>query len=156
MTAMLVLEVASATRPGFLGPLNGINAFVRRTGLRPEYLPYQGVILMRKVAFTFFIAMNQLGPMFEKPEDTVREQGEKGLMQQLDRIDAMASAVDNETVKLLRLEMVPFVKDTETFKKGIRGFLEANTVRNDREVQAAIVEVIRKRREAGDVQGQAG
>lgn len=149
MLAMFVFEVMSATRPEFLGVLLRFNTFLRWTGLRAEFLPFQLIILLRKLAFTVFIALNQLGPLFERNDGQAVEQGEKALDQQLSMVNAGLAKADSEVGQLLKMEMVPFAtnqQDLDMFKAGVKGFLEANTVRNSDQVMKAIKEVMTRRR----------
>lgn len=159
MFAMFVFELMSATRPEFLSPLTTFNTFLRWTGLRAEYLPFQLIILLRKLAFTFFIALNQLGPLFERDDGPAMERGERALNQQIDTLGNRVGRAEAEVAQLLKMEMVPFAgtqQDLDLFKKGIQGFLEANTIRNSDPVKKAIGDVITERRRAAQGGAAAG
>ncbi|CZT16176.1 related to CHAPERONE PROTEIN DNAJ [Ramularia collo-cygni] len=151
MFAMFVFEVMSATRPEFLGVLTKFNTLLRWTGLRAEFLPFQFIVLLRKLAFTVFIALNQLGPLFEHSEDKGLEKGERALVQGLDAVNARIDALDGEMTNILKMEMLPFATkqdDLDLFKRGMQGFLEQNTVRNSDEVKTVVKEVLTRRRAA--------
>nr|OQO22402.1 hypothetical protein B0A51_12201 [Rachicladosporium sp. CCFEE 5018] len=151
MATLFVVELHAMTRPTFPPILTRlVNPLLLMTGLRPPYLPFQMLALLRKLAVTFFIAMSQLAPLLRDPasaapaSDTVTPQD-------LDRIDALAKAADQETGRLLGLELAPFAGDEysiKSLKAALKDWLVQNTVRNDPEVRAAMGQVFEGRRAA--------
>jgi hypothetical protein len=153
MGSLFVVEFYATTRPHFPVLLaKFVNPFVVATGLRPAYLPYQMIVLLRKIAVTFFIAMSQLGPLLQGPNRTGMEDPSVVSAQQLDNIEGITRAVDVEVSRLIAMELVPFNNDTastEELKSGLVDWLKTNTVRNDPEVRAAMARVLERRRNEG-------
>ncbi|KAK4626464.1 hypothetical protein CLAFUW4_04315 [Fulvia fulva] len=155
MTALFVIEVQIATRPTFPAVLTGaLNPILSITRLRQPYLPYQLILLLRKLTVTFFIAMSQLGPLLQDPRKTAAGAGaQEGAgagvtTQQVERVMALTQGVDQEVNRLMALELMPFM-DTAASKElrsTTKEWLVQNTVRNDPEVHSAIQRVLDRRR----------
>lgn len=149
MASLFVIEVWTITRPGLPTILTSIiNPLLTTTQLRAPYLPYQMLILLRKLAITLFIALSQLGPVIQGPHAGAQD-GDTVSAQQLDRVDAVTRAVDQEVTRLMGLELMPFAGDqaaTRDLRTSLKEWLVQNTVRNDPEVKAAIGKVLDRRR----------
>lgn len=142
--SLFILEYHSLTRPypsPFLSKLiNPILALTRH----PALLPFQLLILARKVAFTVFIAASQLAPLFQSQElvspstsgvPSVDESRQLMLLEQL------ASTSEAEVSRLLALDMTPFLGDEAGLKElsgKMKDWLVTNTIRSDVEVRDAI------------------
>ncbi|EGP88487.1 unnamed protein product [Zymoseptoria tritici ST99CH_1A5] len=152
MGTLFVVEMYTITRPHFPVLLEKfINPFLITTGLRPPYLPFQMIILLRKIAVTFFIAMSQLGPLLQSASPGMEDPAVVS-MQQIQRIEAVAAAVDTELSRLIAMEVIPFGNDEASvgeLKEGLVDWLKVNTVRNDPEVRAAMARVLERRRAEG-------
>jgi hypothetical protein len=150
MGSLFVVELYATTRPHFPVSLEKfINPFIVATGLRPAYLPYQMIVLLRKLAVTFFIAMSQLGPLLQSPQQAGMEDSSVVSPQQLDRLEGLAQAVDVEVSRLIAMELMPFGGEPaaiDELKSGLVDWLKTNTVRNDPEVRAAMAKVLERRR----------
>jgi hypothetical protein len=70
------------------------------------------------------------------------------LKQQLDRLQATATATDIETTRLVEMEMGPFRDERAagSIKGKVKEWLVKNTIRNDPEVRDAIGRTFKKRR----------
>jgi hypothetical protein len=71
------------------------------------------------------------------------------LKQQLDRLEATAKAADVEAIRLMGMEMSPFVGDNEALrdvKSKVKGWLVENTIRSDPEVRDALGNLLKRRR----------
>lgn len=142
--SLFILEYHSLTRPypsPFLSKLiNPILALTRHSAL----LPFQLLILARKVAFTVFIAASQLAPLFQSQEPVLPSASGVPLVdesRQLTLLEQLASTSEAEVSRLFALDMTPFVGD-ETGLKELSGkmkdWLVTNTIRSDVEVRDAI------------------
>ncbi|KAK5171038.1 uncharacterized protein LTR77_004182 [Saxophila tyrrhenica] len=135
----------------------GVNPFVRMWG-GEGYLPFQALTLLRKLGITFFIALGQLGPLLQGPQ-VVTAEGDAATAQQLDRLDVLAKAADQEVSRLMGLELSPFLGDGERnrfkeLRERVKDWLVQNTVRNDPEVKAAVSRVLDRRRQGGSPEVQ--
>lgn len=152
MASLLVVELHTMMRPQFPVILTkAVNPILVATGLRPAYLPFQLLTLLRKLAITFFVALSQLGPLLQGPP-AAGQSGDAISPQHLDRVDALAKAADQEVARLMALELMPFAGDqssTKTLRTSLKEWLVQNTVRNDPEVKRAIGQVLDRRRQGG-------
>lgn len=152
MASLFAIEVHTMMRPGlpiFLTKL--VNPILISTKLRTPYLPFQMLALLRKLAITFFIALSQLGPVLQGPQAAIGA-SEGVSAQQMDRVDALVKAADQEINRLTGLELMPFVGDqdsTKGLRTSLKEWLVQNTIRNDPEVKGAIGRVLDRRRQGG-------
>lgn len=153
MAGMFVVEVQVMTRPRFPAVLTGVvNPMLVSTGLRPPYLPFQMVSLLRQVVVTSFIALAQLGPMLQA-QTSAQQEGEPGgavSSRQLDTVDAIATAIDSEAGRLMGLELMPFVSggaaSVRELRTSLKEWLVQHTIRSDPELRTAITSVLEQRR----------
>lgn len=152
MASLFVIELHTATRPEFPAFLTRvINPIVALTRLRQPYLPYQMVVLLRKLTITFFIALQQLGPLFKDPQQAASVGDGSGISApQLDRVDMLTQAADTEISRLMALELTPFATEPSAgreLRNTLKEWLIQNTVRNDPEVKGAMNHVLERRRQ---------
>jgi hypothetical protein len=152
LIALCVFELQAVTRPDFPPFVNAINALLARVTSLPPYLPFQVISLARRLTITFYIALNQIGPlvavMITGPEKS-EEQDEKALRQSLNRLEMLAKQLDGDALRLLDMEMAPFKGDTEAtsnLQGKMREWLVQNTIRADPMVRDAMGTSLRKRR----------
>lgn len=154
MAGLFAVEIYVMTRPHFPTTLtNVINPFLVSTGLRPPYLPFQILELLRKIAVTFFIAMAQLGPLIKNPNSKPSAPDSTVVTaQHVDRLEALSKATDAEITRLMGLELAPYASEDPTLKP-LRGSLKEwlihNTIQNNPDVKRAMNEVFARRREEG-------
>jgi hypothetical protein len=158
LAALFVAETYIATRPHWPVALTRVlNPVVSVAGWHPPYLPFQAVELLRKLSLTFFVAVNQLGPLLRNPREEAAHAGQGVSDRQLDFLEQMARTTNVEVTRLVDLELTPFAMNPESSKElraVLKEWLVQNTVRNDPEVKRAIEGVLdRRRREA---QGEEG
>ena len=155
MASLFVAEVHTIMNPAFPAVVERVfNPLLMTTRWRPPYLPFQMLTLLRKLAITFFIALSQLGPVFQGPQVAGADGAPPA--QQLDRIDALAKATDQEVSRLMGLELMPFAGDqasTKSLRTSLKEWLVQNTIRNDPEVRSAINTVLDRRRREGQMSG---
>ncbi|KAI9682952.1 MAG: hypothetical protein M1829_006388 [Trizodia sp. TS-e1964] len=149
--ALLLFESHTLTRPYF-PPLTVkiINPILARFTAEPPYLPFQQLILARKVVVTLFIAFSQLGPVLQEAQASSQPSNkEESLLQQLNRLEQATADADEETSRLLALDMAPFANDEQALKDirvKLKEFLVQNTIRSDPEVRDLLGQVLKKRR----------
>ncbi|KAM0720604.1 hypothetical protein Q7P37_004741 [Cladosporium fusiforme] len=152
MIALFTIELYTMTRPQFPETLSKfINPILETTRLRPPYLPFQMLELLRKIAVTFFIAMSQLGPLLKGPQQAGPD-GAAVSSQQVDRLEALSKATDQEITRLMGLEFAPFASEDLTMKPlrgSLKEWLIQNTIRNNPDVKGAMNGVFERRRMDG-------
>ncbi|KZF24311.1 hypothetical protein L228DRAFT_94160 [Xylona heveae TC161] len=157
-SALLVFEVHTVTRPYF-PPISSklvtpvLSVFTLRR--RVAYLPFQQLVLARKITLTLFIALGQLGPLFQlqaPPSSNGAAKDPKSITQQnqqLNRLEQFSRAADFEATRLMGLEMAPFAGDTQALREvraKLKDWLVQNTIRADPEVRDAVGRVMNRRR----------
>ena len=153
MATLFAIEVFTMTRPTFPGFLTGIiNPILTATRLRPPYLPFQMLALLRKIAITLFIAISQLGPLLRGPN--AGQESNIISPQQLDRLDVLTRTTDQEVSRLLGLDLTPFIGEQSSIRElrpSLKEWLVQNTIRNDPEVKRAVNQVLDRRRQSETV-----
>lgn len=149
MASLFMIELYVMTRTQFPTTLSRmINPILIKTSLRPPYLPFQMLELLRKIAVTFFIAMAQLGPLLKGPQPAASD-GTVVSSQQIDRLEMLSRATDQEITRLMGLELAPFANDDPAMKPlrgSIKEWLIENTMRNNPDVKRAMDIVFERRR----------
>ena len=106
--------------------------------------------LARKTALTVFIALSQLGPLLREPSVTERA-NDKGLQQrQLNRLANGVRLVDQESTRLLGLDITPFASDEQSIQElrnSLQEWLVQNTIRSEPTVRDAVGRALSKRRQ---------
>lgn len=149
LVILCVFELHTISRPyfppvaaQFLNPL--LTTFTNH----PPYLPFQLILLARKLSVTLYIAFSQIGPLLSPRGGAPQGDSEAALKQQLERLQATARATDIETTRLVEMEMGPFRDEQAAgaIKARVKEWLVKNTIRNDPEVRDAIGRTFKKRR----------
>lgn len=155
MASLYVVEMHLMTRPTFPAVLTKVlNPLLNMTGWHPPLLPFQFLTLLRKISVTFFIALAQLGPLLLGAQ--AGQSGDGVSSQQLDRLDAVSKAADQEVSRMMGLEMSPYTTDPASMRElrsGLREWLVQNTIRNDPEVSRAVQGVLDRRRQGVEPAG---
>ncbi|KAI9885115.1 MAG: hypothetical protein M1823_003083 [Watsoniomyces obsoletus] len=157
--ALLTFELHTITRPYFPGIITYLNPLLKITTQHPPLLPFQLLLLARKVLLTVFIALAQLGPLL-KQDPTARNQSsskskndpEMNRLRHLHHLDQLAELADAETTRLLALEMNPFATarypHLGDLKSYIRDFLVQAKIQAEPHVQRAFRAAIERQSEA--------
>ncbi|KAI9682161.1 MAG: hypothetical protein M1817_000215 [Caeruleum heppii] len=163
--SLALFEFSTITRPYTLPVLTSfLNPLISKLTAHPPYVPFQSLILIRKLVLTLFIAFSQLGPLLSEPAPsptpaTKPASAKDHEAQQLSRLAGLTAATDFEATRLLGLEMSPFAGDDEGLGR-VRGrmqeWLVQNTVRADPEVRDAVGRVLVRKRREGAPQGARG
>ncbi|EOD48047.1 Heat shock protein [Neofusicoccum parvum] len=119
--ALIILEGHTITRPDFpafiTDFLNPLFAFFKA---HPPFLPFQVLAIARKTTFALFIAMNQLAPILQDPRRNLQNQNNAAAQQeQLNRLTQLLSVADQDAMKLVGIETMPFQGDEG--EKELRG-----------------------------------
>jgi len=149
--SLFVFETYAITRPYSPGlGTKFINPILSTSTNHPPYLPFQLIILLRKVGLTLYIAFTQIGPLLQSPDR--QPQGadpELLLREQLNRLSYSATAIREEAKSMYQLAMVPFESNPDSLrevKTKVQNWAFNNTVREERVVKDAAGRVIQRRR----------
>ncbi|KAF2234326.1 membrane associated DnaJ chaperone-like protein [Viridothelium virens] len=149
--AICALEVHIITRPILPRLITRlVNPVVNTMSGRSPYLPFQVLQLARKIAFTVFIALSQLGPLLHEPTATGQLNSDALQQRQLNRLANAVKLADQETVRLLSLDVTPFSADEQgmqALRNGLQEWLVQNTIRSDPTVRDAVGRALVKRRQ---------
>ena len=145
------LEIHIITRPALPAIITGfIDPVVNTMSRRSPYLPFQVLQLARKIALTVFIALSQIGPLLRDPNVTAQANTNALQQRQLDRLANAIKLADQESTRLLGLDVAPFAADEQSMQ-GLRGGLQEwlvqNTIRSNPTVRDAIGRALSKRRQ---------
>ena len=144
--ALVLLEVFTLTRPHPLLLVKIINPILTTISSHPPLLPFQLLILARKIILTIFIALAQLGPYF-RPLQIVLPPKTIDLVR-LARLEHVSRTNEAEATRLLNLDMAPYAGDkrtTKDLKEHMTEWLVQTTIRADPQVREAIGQSLRKR-----------
>ncbi|EFX04371.1 heat shock protein DNAj [Grosmannia clavigera kw1407] len=166
LACVFVFELHAVSRPTHPRILS---AFVNPTLalVAPKHaplLPFQAVLLARKLSVTLFIGLSRIAPLLSA--DTRSGQivaadaattgyssdngpNQAALLAAVDRLDAVGRALDTDAARLLEMEMAPFVgqEDVLSNMRGkIKQWLVQNTIRADPMVRDAVGRSLQRRR----------
>lgn len=153
LASLFLFEAYTVTRPSFPRLVVAVNAVLTRLSAHPPFLPFQFIILARKLVLTLYIAMSHIGPLLvdaSKRETRRSARDEKRALEQaLAHLDATTEHLDADAGRLLDLELSPFKGDaqaTSSLQGKMREWLVQNTIRADPMVRDALGNSLRKRR----------
>jgi hypothetical protein len=149
--SLFVFETTAITRPHFPMLLTSvINPLLQALRLRPAYLPFQLIAIAQSAALSIFIAISQLAPAFKTPA-TAGADDKEAQQQQMNQLMGIAAMTQQDTQRLLGLEVAPFKENANAekrLKEQLKVWLVQNELRNEAGVNAAIRRVA-ERRNAG-------
>lgn len=134
-----------------------LNPILEKFTVHPPILPFQMLILARKATFTIFIALSQLGSLFQTSIADPGSSSNAQQQQQLLKLEKLADHNEAEASRLLALDMAPFVGDdgaVKDLRSKIREWLVQNTIRADPEVRDAMGRAMGRKRMGAPVGAQ--
>ncbi|KAI5818478.1 hypothetical protein BZA77DRAFT_277731 [Pyronema omphalodes] len=137
---LAIFEAALLTRP---------HALIPAMPYWKTLLPFEQIVLARKLVVTCFIALNQLGPYLE--QKTMSKDP-------MEDIAKLAVAVEQEAVKIQKMVFLPFEGDNQARRELERNMgerLVEITVGTDPEVKMALGGAFKRRNEPGVVVEEA-
>jgi hypothetical protein len=151
LIVICVFELHTISRPYFPPfAANILNPLLTTFTNHPPYLPFQLILLARKISVTMYIAFSQIGPMLQPISATPQSANpEIALRQQLERLENTAKAADMDASRLIAMEMSPFANDPQAvtdIRGKVKTWLVHNTIRSDPEVRDAIGRSLQRRR----------
>lgn len=167
LAALALFELHAATRPDFPWLLRALlNPLLARLPGRAPYLPFQAVVLARKLCITLYIALNQLGGLLQQGQRLRRQQRSPGggagvdvedeslseaerLERALATLEQMAAGLDTDAGRLMELEMAPYAGDPtlrEVMRPKLKDWMVQNTIFNDPMVRDAMGKWRQRRR----------
>ena len=149
---MATFELTVLTRPRFPRLLTHIvNPFLTAFTSHPPLLPFQLVAITRTIWTSFFIALNQIAPLY-RGSAAKQDTSDAAVQQQLNVQQQILTHLNDRASRLLGLEIVPFRAhkgDMERARDQTKAWMMKNRIAQDPGVQAAVQRVL-ERREAGD------
>ena len=154
--AFLTFELHTVTRPYFPPFTKVVNPLLQLLTNHPPLLPFQLLILGRRVILTLFIAFGQLGPLLSQSAADARRGAAPSMdsdvsrRRQLDRLDQLSRAAETEATQLLTLDMTPFAASARSLtdlKTGLKSSLVRNKIRSHPEVVSAMRVAMARRAE---------
>ncbi|USP79315.1 hypothetical protein yc1106_06589 [Curvularia clavata] len=153
LLAVATFEMRTAMRPDHPAFLSKyLNPLVTSTNVRPPYLPFQLITIMKKtcISLTQFLAL--LTPLYrvdpQNPSEPT-DDSDESRHAQLNRLAQFVAESNKDANRLLELESVPY-RDNEKAKSELREALKKymvqNVVHQEKEVRNAMGEVMRRRR----------
>lgn len=165
--ALLLLEAHAVTRPAHPWLLtrlvNPALALLWAPGAaaaaHPPYLPFQAILLARKLSITLSVALNQVVPYLTAETRGGRLQlggaagGDDGARaaRSLDELERVARGVDDDADRVVKMELAPFAGDPQVLaglRDKMRRWLVDNTVRSDPMTRDAMQRFKRRRQDA--------
>lgn len=151
LVALCTFELHAVTRPAFPAFVDALNTVLTTVTSHPPFLPFQIIVLARKLTITSYIALSQIGPLLAQHlgSDKKAQDDEKALQQGLERLETITRQLDADTVRLMDMEMAPFKGDpaaAANLQGKMREWLVQNTIRADPMVRDALGTSFRKRR----------
>ena len=138
----MAVEAAVITTPyNFLDRINAWGLPLK------ALLPFEQLVIARKVVLTSFIAFSQLGPLISPAAPAKGEE----LSTTLERLQYVSAFVENEAKKLLVHEILPFEGDVAAMKgleRKMGEWIVEDSVRRDPEVREAMGRAILRKRDA--------
>ena len=142
-----------------------VNPLLQLIANHPPLLPFQLLILGRRVILTLFIAFGQLGPLLSQSATEARRGAapsadpDVSRRRQLDRLDQLSRAAETEATQLLTLDITPFAASAQSLtdlKTSLKNSLVRNKVRSHPEVVSAMRTAMARRAEQHeqDMSGQ--
>jgi curved DNA-binding protein CbpA len=153
LLAVATFEIRTALRPdqpAFLSKY--LNPFVASTNLRPAYLPFQIIAILKKASISLAQFLALLMPLYRiDPQHPSKsnDDTEDARHKQLDRLSALVAESNKDANRLLEMESVPY-RDNEKAKSELREamkkYMVNNVVHQEREVRNAMGQVMARKR----------
>ncbi|KAL0264466.1 hypothetical protein SLS55_000416 [Diplodia seriata] len=148
---LVVFEAHTISRPDFPPLLTKIlNPLVSTFHLRAPWLPYQILTVVRRGTFALFIAMNQLAPLMQDPRRNLQTQNTAAAQQQqLDRLTQLSAATDQDALRLIGIETMPFQGEDgeKELRAKMKDWIVQNSIRSDPVVRDAMGRAVAKKRQ---------
>ncbi|KAL6705943.1 hypothetical protein ACN47E_006222 [Coniothyrium glycines] len=153
LLAVATFEVRTALRsdhPTILAKY--LNPWIASTNLRPAYLPFQAIAILKKASISLAQFLGLLMPLYrvdpQRPNASA-DDTEEMRHKQLDRLAAFVAESNKDASRLLELESMPY-RDNEKAKSELRDALKKymvqNVVHQEKEVRNAMGQAIARRR----------
>jgi DnaJ-domain-containing protein 1 len=153
LLAVATFEIRTALRPdqpAFLSKY--LNPLVASTNLRPAYLPFQIIAILKKASISLAQFLALLMPLYRidpQHPSTPNDDTEDARHKQLDRLGALVAETNKDANRLLEMESVPY-RDNEKAKSELREamkkYMVNNVVHQEREVRNAMGQVMARKR----------
>lgn len=155
-----MFELHTITRPYFPPIFKLLNPILTTLTNHPPFLPFQLLILGRKLIVTLFIAFAQLGPLLRPSPTTVPSSVggdasstanvEIARLRHVDRLHQLSKSTEAEATHLLGLEMNPFAMDQQALRElraSIRDWLVQSKIKSHPDIVNAVQSAMARRAE---------
>jgi hypothetical protein len=145
-TTLFVFEARTISSPTF--PFLTLYFFNPLLSLlkRPEYLPFQTIQVIRRIAVSGFLALTHLSPVLTQP--TLNSDTPEAQQKAINQLAMVIQELDGDAQRMLNTQAAPFIGDEiaePRLKQSLVSWLVQNEVRNTKEVQTAIQKVVRRK-----------
>lgn len=153
LLAVATFDMATALRPYhpvFLSKY--LNPLLTSTNIRPAYLPFQVLSIMKKAAISFTQFLALLMRLYRSdPQQSAKssKDTEEARHKQLDRLTALVTETNKDANRLLELESIPYRENEKAkseLREALKKYMVQNVVHQEREVRNAMGEVMMRRR----------
>lgn len=154
LLAIATFEIRTALRPdhpSFL--VKYLNPFITSTNVRPPYLPFQVVAILKKASISLAQFLGLLMPLYRadptRPAVSI-EDTDDARHKQLDRLSAFVAEANKDASRLLELETTPYRENEKAkseLKEALKKYMVNNVVQQEKEVRDAMGGVRLKKRE---------
>ncbi|KAJ4292602.1 hypothetical protein N0V90_009265 [Kalmusia sp. IMI 367209] len=153
LLAVAAFDLRTAMRPDHPPFITKwLNPLVTSLHLRPAYLPFQVTIIVKKASISAAQFLGLLIPLYrDDPQKPARptDDSEESRHKQLDRLNAVVQAGNQDVTRVLELESTLF-KENERAKGALReamkSYMVQNVIHQEPEVRNAIGQRIGRRR----------
>ncbi|KAI8933812.1 hypothetical protein NX059_009515 [Plenodomus lindquistii] len=129
-----------------------LNPFLVATKIRPPYLPFQAVTIVKKASISLVQFLTLLLPLYRADPTRLPSAAEdtaETRHKQLDRLGAFLTEANKDATRLLDMESIPY-RDNEKAKSELREALKKymvnNVVHQEKEVRNAMGQTMARRR----------
>ncbi|KAF1936413.1 hypothetical protein EJ02DRAFT_387433 [Clathrospora elynae] len=153
LLAVATFEMRTALRPDHPTLLSKyINPLITSSKLRPAYLPFQIIAIVKKSSISLAQFLALLMPLYRAdPQQPNKSSGdtEDARHKQLDRLSTLVSDSNKDTTRLLEMESIPYTdneKAKSELREALKKYMVQNAVQQEKEVRNAMGEVMMRRR----------
>lgn len=153
LLAIATFELRTAVRPDhptFLAKY--LNPVITSMNLRPAYLPFQIIAIIKKASISLAQFLGLLMPLYRADPQNPNKSNEDSDMarhQQLDRLSTFVTESNKDADRLLELESIPYRENEKAkseLREALKKYMVQNVVHQEKEVRNAIGQSMARRR----------
>jgi curved DNA-binding protein CbpA len=153
LLAIATFELRTAVRPDhptFLAKY--LNPFITSMKLRPAYLPFQVIAIIKKASISLAQFLGLLMPLYRADsQNPAKSSGDTEMArhQQMDRLGQFVTESNKDADRLLELESIPYRENEQAkseLREALKKYMVQNVVHQEKEVRNAIGQSMARRR----------